>query len=430
MQIPPAQNGVFSPVPPDLPITDKSPQESRLHRLRTSFREHYGEGDLSFFSAPGRCEVCGNHTDHNRGMVLAAAVHVDVLAAASPRNDGVIRVKSEGFSEDVVPLSAADQPDPAAFFTSSALIAGTFYAFRRAGYAVGGFDAVTHSEVPVGSGMSSSAAYEVLIGTILNYFYNGGKIPPQEIARMAQEAENLFFGKPCGLMDQMASAVGGLLSIDFADPASPRITRLSYLPEEAGLTLCLTATGDSHADLNEDYAAVPREMKAAAAFFGAEVLRDVPEETFRAAIPALRKALGDRAVLRALHFYGENRRVAFLTNHLTESSKEATRLFLETLRASGHSSGALLQNLYSPSHPAAQAIPLALAMAEDLLADKGGTYRVHGGGFAGSILAFVPRDFAPTYIEEMNRVFGPGATRVLRIRKTGATRLEGYEADT
>jgi len=409
---------------------DNPETKRRLDKLTNAFREYYGEGTLSFFSAPGRCEVCGNHTDHNRGMVLAAAVHADVLAAAATRDGDVIRIRSEGFPEDAVSLSDAERPDPADFFTSRALIAGTLYAFRRNGYAVGGFDAVTQSEVPVGSGMSSSAAFEVLIGTVLNHLYNGGRIPPEKIAQMAQEAENVFFGKPCGLMDQMASAVGGLLSIDFADPSLPRVTRLPYLPEKAGLVLCLTATGDSHADLNEDYAAVPREMKAAAAYFGAEVLRDVPEETFRSAIPRLRAKLGDRAVLRSLHFYGENRRVARLSAALSRQTAEATEIFLETLKESGRSSSALLQNIYAPSQPSAQAISIALALSEDLLEGKGGTFRVHGGGFAGSILAFVPEEFADTYRNEMNRVFGPGASRMLRIRPVGAARLEGYGQET
>ena len=395
----------------------------RIAALADRFRREYGErDDISVYSVSGRTELCGNHTDHNAGLVMAAAVNAELYAVVAPRRDGVIRVHSVGHREDVVPPERSDAPDPKKFFTAGALIAGMRRAFLDRGLPVCGFDAVTESTVPSGSGLSSSAAFEVAIGTVLNHLAAGGKVPAPEIAKMAQEAENRFFGKPCGLMDQMACAVGGIIAIDFADAAAPVITPLSFSPRDEGYELVLTTTGGSHSDLQADYAAVPAEMKSVAAALGCRVLREVDPAKFYEALPTLRGKLSDRAILRAMHFFGENDRVRALTAALAkpEGRMEA---FLRTIRESGASSAALLQNIYAPGRPSEQGMTLALALSERLLAPVGGAWRVHGGGFAGAVQAFVPADAVAMYVSEMERVFGAGACRRLSIRPAGCTRI-------
>ncbi len=387
-----------------------------------AFGRLYGEtGEVMLLSVPGRSELSGNHTDHNHGRVIAASIDLDIIAVARPREDSIVRLLSEGFRPNTVDLDRFTAPDENQMFTSNALIAGMAACFREAGLQVGGFDAYTTSNVFKGSGLSSSAAFEVMMGTILSHLYNDGKVDRVEIAKMAQVTENRFFGKPCGLMDQVACAHGGIVAIDFADPAAPVITPMDFDLTAAGYALCIINTGGSHADLNDDYASVPAEMKAAAAAMGVPVLREADEQAFVAAIPALRAQVGDRAILRALHFFAENRRVESQTKALQTGDLDR---FLSGVLASGRSSFCYLQNVYTNKNVAEQGLSLALAVTERALGDIPGTaWRVHGGGFAGTIQAFVPARYASDYAAQMNAVFGEGACHILHVRPTGAARL-------
>ena len=393
-------------------------QRERAIRCADLFAEMYGEGEVSLLSVGGRSEISGNHTDHNHGRVIAASISLDVLAVAAKREDGVVRVKSEGFPEDVVNPAACTAPDSAKFFKSEAIIAGMQRAFLDAGYKIGGFDAATTSNVLKGSGLSSSAAFEVMIGNILNYLYNDGKVSNVEIAKMAQFAENKFFGKPCGLMDQTACAVGGFITIDFADPANPQIEKLDFDLSGAGYALCITDTGRNHADLNEDYASVPAEMKAVAAKLGKSVLRETTRGEVMQNIVMLRESCGDRAVLRALHFLAENERVAAQVDALKAGDIEG---FFAGVLASGNSSFRYLQNVYTTKNVAEQGLSLALCMTE--ASGIAPAWRVHGGGFAGTIQAFVPAARASEYVQHMQSVFGDGSVYVLRVRPEGAIKL-------
>lgn len=386
-----------------------------------AFEELYGKGrDLFLFSVPGRSELSGNHTDHNHGAVLAGAIDRDIIAVAAVSEDPVIRLKSEGFPEDVVRLDDVSAPDRFRPYTSSALIAGTCRAVCDRGGAVGGFDAYTTTEVLKGSGISSSAAFEVMVGNILNHLFCGGRFSGQELAMMAQYAENVYFGKPCGLMDQMACAVGGFVRIDFADPQKPDVRPIDFSLTNAGYSLCIVNTGGNHADLNEDYASVPAEMKQVAKALGQEVLRGLTEEDIRAALPALREKTGDRAILRALHFVRENDRVLRQAAALEASDIAG---FLAGVAASGDSSFKYLQNVYTTKNTAEQGLSLALCLTEGLLSGKGCAWRVHGGGFAGTIQAYVKAEYEEAYAKEMDRIFGVGATMRLHIRPEGATEI-------
>lgn len=397
-------------------------QTARYIKAVEEFADLYGaERDVFLFSVPGRTEVCGNHTDHNHGRVLAAAIDRDVIAVASPSAEPMVRVRSEGYPEDRVPLDACDTPEKQKAFKSNALVAGMCGGFRKYGYRVGGFDAYTTSRVLKGSGLSSSAAFEVMIGNILNYLYNEGAVPNEEIAKIAQYAENVYFGKPCGLMDQMACAVGGFVYIDFNDPKNPVIEPISFSLDEKGYMLCIVNTGGNHANLNADYASVPEEMKAVAATFGREVLRGLSEEELRKKIPALRETVGDRAILRALHFIRENDRVATVAAALKSDSTDG---FLAGICASGDSSFKYLQNVYTTLNVREQGLSLALAVTEGLLSGKGCAWRVHGGGFAGTIQVFVKRELAEDFRREMDAIFGEGAAMMLRIRPAGAIRMD------
>lgn len=399
-------------------------QRERYAKAVDEFAAIYGDGDVSLYSVGGRSEISGNHTDHNFGRVIAASVNLDILAIAKKTDDGIIRIKSEGFPEDVVAREAADTPDESKFFTSAAIIAGMERAFLDAGYAVGGFDAYTTSNVLKGSGISSSAAFEVMVGNILNYLYNDGKVSNVEIAKMAQFAENKFFGKPCGLMDQTACAVGGFITIDFEDPTNPVIEKLDFDLTAAGYSLCIVNTGGNHADLNDDYASVPTEMKAVAAKLGVPVLR----KTCRCALDkalaengaALREELGDRAIMRAYHFFAENERVAAQVEALRAGD---TAGFLAGVTSSGNSSFKFLQNVYTTKNVGEQGLSLALCLAEQMISSFGGACRVHGGGFAGTIQAFIPVDKTAEFAEKMNGVFGDGATHILSVRKNGACKI-------
>ena len=396
-------------------------QKARYIAAVEAFCTLYGtDRDLGIYSVAGRSELSGNHTDHNHGCVIAASVDLDIIAVAAAREDSIIRVKSEGFPEDVVDIAAYTEPDATKYATSASIIAGMSRAFTDKGLKVGGFDAYTTSSVLKGSGLSSSAAFEDMIGNLLSHMYNEGKVDNVEIAKMAQFAENKFFGKPCGLMDQMACAVGGIIAIDFADTTAPVITKETFDITAQGYNLCIVNTGGNHADLGDDYASVPAEMKAVAAYFGKAVLREVNEEDVIAAIPALREKVGDRAILRALHFFTENRRVAAQKDALEHDDLDG---FFNGVLASGRSSFCYLQNVYTVKNLTEQGLSLALCLADRALASKRAAWRVHGGGFAGTIQAFVPTAEVPAFRKTMDAAFGEGACIVLRIRPEGAVRV-------
>ncbi len=393
-------------------------QRQRYAELCSFYEDTLGKGEnIRFFSAPGRTEVCGNHTDHNHGQVLAAAINLDAVACASKNDSGIIRVFSKGYPGDTVDLNVL-VPQENEKDKSVALVRGVAARFVQLGYKIGGFDAVTVNNVLKGSGMSSSASFEVLVGTILNYLYNDGKISPVEIAQIAQYAENVFFGKPCGLMDQMACSVGSFVEIDFADPEKPVITPVEFDFASCGHSLCIVDTRADHADLTDEYAAIRREMEAVAGFFGKKCLRDTPEEDVLANLGAIRDKLGERPLLRALHFYEDNRRVEKEAKALKDGDFES---FKALVIDSGNSSYMYNQNVFSVSSPA-QPVSLALAVSHRLLEGKG-AWRVHGGGFAGTIQAFVPNAMLEKYKNTMEGIFGKGACYVLSIRPFGGTEV-------
>ncbi len=395
--------------------------KERIISALNSFVSTYGQDrDLMIFSVPGRSELIGNHTDHNCGKVMAGAINRDIIAIAAKNNDGVIRFRSEGYFEDKIKLSDIGSPNNFKKFTSRALVAGMAQSFLNAGYEVGGYDAFSCTEVLKGSGLSSSAAFEVMVGNILNHLYNGGSVDNKEIAKFAQYSENVYFGKPCGLMDQMACAVGGFVYIDFEDNKNPEVESVNLSLGERGYSLCIVNTGGSHANLNEDYASVPAEMKAVAAHFNRSVLRGLTEDDIIGAANELRSAVGDRAILRALHFIRENGRVVEAKDALKRDDLPA---FLEVILQSGRSSFQYLQNVYTTKKVDEQGLSLALALTEGALAGKGCAFRVHGGGFAGTIQAFVKNEYLADYVRVMNSVFGEGAAMPLNIRPAGAIRL-------
>ncbi|MBP5230907.1 MAG: galactokinase [Clostridia bacterium] len=389
--------------------------EARYLQILDEFLERYGDMETVLFSVPGRTEISGNHTDHNCGKVLAASVNLDIIAAAAKTDDGVIRVKSARYPEDVVDIRALN-PDAVRKGSSRALLSGMCEAFEKAGLKSGGFRACTASSVLSGSGLSSSAAFEIMAGRILSYFHNGDAVKPMDLAKAGQYAENVYFGKPCGLMDQAACASGGFLFLDFKDPGSPVAEKLRFDPEEAGYAFCIVNTGGSHSDLTEDYAAVPKEMRDCAALMGKKTLRECEEDEFLKRIRALRAAAGDRAVLRAIHYFEENKRVERQKEALEAGDTEA---FLRLVSESGRSSFEYLQNVYAPKAPEEQGISLALALS-DLF---GAVCRVHGGGFAGTIQAYVPLGRSEDYRAAMDAVFGQGACMILRIRPCGSVVL-------
>ena len=387
--------------------------------IRTKFENAFHTAPTHVFSAPGRTELGGNHTDHQHGRVLAAAVELDTRAAVALNGTSLIRVLSEGY-----PVCEVDLRDlavrPEERNTTAALIRGVAAGFAGRGCSLAGFDACVTSTVLPGSGLSSSAAFEVLLGTAINHLFSCGA-DAVEIAKIAQYAENVYFGKPCGLMDQMASSVGGCVAIDFADPAAPVVTPVDFDFSACGHRLCIIDSGASHADLTDEYAAVPGELAAVSGFFGKAVLRDVPEDAFYAALPELCRTAGDRAVLRAIHVYDENRRVEAQVAALIRGDFQS---FLHYVNLSGFSSQNLLQNVIPTGATAHQEVALALALARHLLSGRGAC-RVHGGGFAGTIQAFVPDDLLEGFRAGMEAVLGQGACHVLAIRKAGGTVLEG-----
>ena len=396
-------------------------QKARYAAAVDTFASIYGtDRDAALYSVAGRSELSGNHTDHNFGCVIAASIDLDIIAVAAPNNENIIRVKSEGFDEDVIDLNTFTAPRANPEGHSDELVAGMAAGFRKEGYRVGGFDAYTTSNVLKGSGISSSAAFEDMIGNILNHIYNDGKVDNVEIAKLAQYAENTFFGKPCGLMDQMACGVGGIIAIDFADPSNPVIEKVDFDITAAGYNLCIVNTGGNHADLTDDYASVPAEMKSVAAALGKKVLRELDEADVIAAIPTLRETVGDRAILRALHFFAENRRVAAQKAALTSGDLDA---FFDGVIASGRSSFCYLQNVYTSKNLSEQGLSLALCLAENALAGKKAAWRVHGGGFAGTIQAFVPTSEVENFRRTMDAALGEGRCMVLRIRPVGAVKI-------
>ena len=396
-------------------------EADRLIKAIDSFTELFGDGrDLYILSVPGRSEISGNHTDHNNGCVLAGAIDRDIIAIVAKNDDNVIRFQSEGYPRDTVSLMDTVDPEKFEKYTSGALIAGVANAFREHGLEIGGYDAYSNSEVLKGSGISSSAAYEVMIGNILNYLYNDGRVDNKDIAKFSQYAENVYFGKPCGLMDQMACAVGGFVYIDFENPGHPTVEPISFSLSAEGYALCIVNTGGNHANLNDDYASIPGEMNSLAAKLGRTVLRGLTEEELTAKIPTLRAELGDRAILRALHFIRENGRVERAKEALISRDIDA---FFEAIASSGNSSFKFLQNVYTALNVREQGLSLALAITEGFLEGKRGAARVHGGGFAGTIQVFLERSELRAYMELMDSVFGRGAAMALNIRPVGATRL-------
>ena len=396
-------------------------QYERFLDVLSDFGEYFDkneEREVSLFSAPGRSEVCGNHTDHNHGRVLAAVISLDAIAVASPNDTGVVSIKSKGYPMDVISCDELEV-DEKNFGKSSELIRGILSRFKQLGYTIGGFDATTASKVLSGSGLSSSAAFEVLVCTILNHLYNDGKIDPVEIAQISQYAENVYFGKPCGLLDQMACSVGGFVTIDFNDPSKPIIKKVDFDFASCGHSLCIVDTKGDHSDLTDEYAAVRAEMEAVAAFFGKKVLRELDKQTVIENAADIRAAVSDRAVLRAIHFFNDDERVVKEVEALENGDfGQFKKLTIE----SGRSSYMYNQNVYACSAPLSQPLSLALAVSEELLKGKG-AWRVHGGGFAGTIQAFVPNEMLDEYKNTMNSIFGDDACYVLSIRPMGGAKL-------
>ena len=386
--------------------------------LDTGFAAAFGGTPERYFSAPGRTEIGGNHTDHQRGRVLAAAVNLDTVAAVRPNGTDTIRILSKGY-----PLCEVDvrelTPKAEEINTTPALIRGVIARFAQLGCKVEGFDAYCESTVLPGSGLSSSAAYEVLIGTIINHLFFDGKVTQAEVAQIGQYAENVFFGKPCGLMDQTASAVGNLVTIDFFHKDYPEIKPVAFDFSTCGHALCIIDSGADHADLTDEYAAIPGEIKAVAACFGKEVLTQIDETEFFAAIPQLRAKCGDRAVLRAVHFYQENARVPKQVAALEQGDFDA---FLKLIKESGYSSYMYLQNVIPAGYTVHQDVAVALALCEHYLQGKG-AYRVHGGGFAGTVQAFVPFEILDSFRAGIDGVLGEGACHVLSIRHQGGVEV-------
>ena len=394
------------------------PYRQRIADAVRRFTEIYGQRPLRVFSVSGRTELGGNHTDHQHGNVLAGGISLDIIAVAAPDECNQIRVQSEGYPPDTVSLDDLEAK-PEESGKSAALLRGIAARFGALGRPVGGFCAYMTSDVLKGSGLSSSAAYEVMLCTICNDFFADHAFSPVDTAKISQYAENVYFGKPCGLMDQMACALGGVCAIDFADPEAPVFRQVPLDLAKEGYVLCIIDSGADHADLTDEYAAVPAEMSAVAKQFGKSVLRDVPEADFWGHLAYLRQKCGDRAVLRAVHFYGDSARVIRQADALEQGDFSA---YLSMVKESGRSSAFALQNIYASGSTKQQAVAVTLALCEELLREKG-AFRVHGGGFAGTVQAYVPADRAEAFREAADTVLGAGACHVLQIRSCGAAAL-------
>ena len=394
------------------------------------------------FSAPGRTELAGNHTDHNNGKVLAASIHLEVTADVQKTGDNTVFFRSTNFPDAIVKLTNENgepdlHPKPEEKGTTEALIRGIAAELHKRGCKIGGFSADAENKVFPGSGLSSSAALEVLIGRIFDSLYGEGKRTALEIAQIGQTAENVYFGKPCGLMDQIACATGGAVAVDFAKNADPAVKQFNFNPAAAGYILCVLNTGGSHADLTADYASIPAEMKAVAAFFGKSVLRETDKKTVLSRAADIRKTLGDRALLRSLHFFDENARVDAMTAILQDMEKSETAAargeaffrFLDMVNESGNSSSELLQNIYPPGSPGSQGMTTALALTKHFLKNQNipgvhpGACRVHGGGFAGTVQVYVPQDALNAYRAFIEAFFGANSLTPLQIRSEGAVEL-------
>lgn len=402
-------------------VAELKVQADRYAELMGEFEKTFGADDVSLFSSPGRTEIGGNHTDHNYGRVLAGAVNLDNIAVAAKNGTNTVRIKSAGYPEFQVELSNF-QPDEAEFYTSTSLVKGIAAKMKENGYEIGGFDACIEGRVPKGSGLSSSASFEVLIGAIFSELFNDGKMDAVENAIIGQWSENNYFGKPCGLMDQTACSVGGLITIDFKDPANPIVKEVDFDFVSTGFSLVITDVGGGHDDpaSQAEYASLPTEMKSVAAELGAEVLREVTLEQIVEKIPEIRKKTGDRALLRAYHFQGDNARVVKQVEALESNDFKA---FLDMVVESGYSSYMYNQNIYDIVHKDEQVVSLGLALSEMVLKGSG-AWRVHGGGFGGTIQAFVPQDKLDKYVEVLEHVYGEGTCHKLFIRSKGSVKLD------
>ncbi|HKI88757.1 MAG TPA: galactokinase family protein [Draconibacterium sp.] len=396
-------------------------QADRYASLMSDFEKTYGTDDVQLFSSPGRTEIGGNHTDHNYGRVLAGAVNLDNIAVAATNGSNVIRIKSAGYPEFQVDLSDLNI-DESNFYTSSSLVKGICAKMKENGFEIGGFSACIEGRVPKGSGLSSSASFEVLIGAILNELFNNGKMAAVENAIIGQWSENNYFGKPCGLMDQTACSVGGLITIDFKDPSNPIVKEVDFDFVSTGFSLVITDVGGGHDDAasQAEYASLPTEMKSVAAELGAKVLREVTLEQIVEKIPEIRKKTGDRAILRAYHFQGDNQRVVDQVGALENNDFQA---FLKMVVESGYSSYMYNQNIFDVVHKDEQVVSLALALSEMVLKGSG-AWRVHGGGFGGTIQAFVPQEKLDEYVKTLEHVYGKGTCHKLFIRAKGSVKLD------
>lgn len=398
---------------------DVEAQKNRYIKSIQTFIDLYGDKEVQVISVPGRSEVIGNHTDHQHGEVLATSINLDIIAVVSPREDGVVKVLSDNYDIPAIDLSDLN-PNENEKESSQALIRGVAAKIAEDGGKIGGFDGFMTSDVLQGSGLSSSAAFEVMVGNIFSNLYNEGNLDPVELAKIGQYAENVYFGKPCGLMDQCACSVGGLIHIDFADPKNPIVEKVDVNFADFNTSLCITDVHASHADLTQDYADIPYELKEVDQFFGQEFLRDVNEDEFYARLVELRNTVNnDRVLLRAMHVFEENKRVQKAVAALNNNDLTG---FEAQILASGNSSFKYLQNIYSPADFKNQAVSLALFLSEKVLNGRG-AHRVHGGGFAGTIQAFVPNDLVEAYRNEMDQVFGAGACYILQIRPFGGYKV-------
>jgi len=399
-------------------------QNERYNSLISKHKEKFGAEELHLFSAPGRTELGGNHTDHNHGLVLAASVNLDSIAVCSRNNINEVTIFSEGYDEPFFVKLNDLRSKKEEEGTTNALIRGIASRFAELGFSIGGFDAFISSDVLIGSGLSSSASIEVLIGTVFNVLFNGKEISSEQIALVGQYAENNFFGKPCGLMDQLASVVGGIIAIDFENLQSPSVEKIDFNFDLSEHRLIVVNSGGSHEDLTEDYSSIPKEMKAVANSIGKEVCRDISMDDLLLKIRELRPVLGDRAILRTMHFFEENEKV---TKQIEALRKKDFKRYLKLVNKSGNSSFKWLQNIYSPKNVSEQGVSLALAITERYIdAIKEGACRVHGGGFAGTIQVFLPVESVPEYIKLIESVFEKGSAKILTIRSEGAVYINSY----
>ncbi len=396
------------------PASQWAIQEQRYLQGAERFYALFGRPHEKIFSAPGRSEIIGNHTDHNMGKAIGAAVSLDLLGFVAPRTDGRICILSDEFPSIEVDTQHTEMIK-AEKGTSHALVRGICHKMKKYGYQIGGFDAYTDSLVHKGSGLSSSAAFEILITAILDHLYNEGSMPPKQMATLSQFAENVYFGKGSGMLDQLSCAYGGMIFIDFEDPASPVVRPMNHDLSKAGHAMVITNVHSDHANLSEEYTAIKEEMQTVAHYFNKEYLRQVDKKEFHNALPLLRKELSERALLRASHYFQENDRVEALVSAIQENDLST---FKDLILSSGASSFMYLQNIYSHHTPQSQALSLALCVTGQLLGNHG-VWRVHGGGFGGTIQAYMPTELAEPYIREMDRIFGAGSAIPLQIRPVG-----------